>query len=53
MLVGKKLQSIKNWIIQFLLRKNCSFKTIEISKLTSTDFEEFDTVFAIGLVMVP
>ena len=44
----KKAAKYKKLVIQFLLRKNCSFKTIEISKLTSTDFEEFDTVFAIG-----
>lgn len=44
----KKAVKYKKLVIQFLLRKNCSFKTIEISKLTSTDFEEFDTVFAIG-----
>lgn len=44
----KKAAKYKKLLIQFLLRKNCSFKTIEISKLTSTDFEEFDTVFAIG-----
>lgn len=44
----KKAAKYKKLVIQFLLRKNCSFKTIEISKLTSTDFEDFDTVFAIG-----
>lgn len=44
----KKAAKYKKLLIQFLLRKNCSFKTIEISKLTSTDFEEFDTVFVIG-----
>ena len=44
----KKAVKYKKLVIQFLLRKNCSFKTIEISKLTSTDFEDFDTVFAIG-----
>lgn len=44
----KKAAKYKKLLIQFLLRKNCSFKTIEISKLTSTDFEDFDTVFAIG-----
>ena len=44
----KKAAKYKKLVIQFLLKKNCSFKTIEISKLTSTDFEEFDTVFAIG-----
>lgn len=44
----KKAAKYKKLLIQFLLRKNCSFKTIEISKLTSTDFENFDTVFAIG-----
>lgn len=44
----KKAAKYKKLVIQFLLRKNCSFKTIEISKLTSTDFEEFDTFFAIG-----
>ena len=44
----KKAAKYKKLLIQFLLKKNCSFKTIEISKLTSTDFEEFDTVFAIG-----
>ena len=44
----KKTVKYKKLVIQFLLRKNCSFKTIEISKLTSTDFEDFDTVFAIG-----
>ena len=44
----KKAAKYKKLLIQFLLRKNCSFKTIEISKLTSTDFEEFDTFFAIG-----
>lgn len=44
----KKAAKYKKLVIQFLLRKNCSFKTIEIDKLTSTDFEEFDTVFAIG-----
>lgn len=44
----KKAAKYKKLVIQFLLRKNCSFKTIEISKLTSTDFEEFDTIFAIG-----
>lgn len=44
----KKAAKYKKLVIQFLLRKNCSFKTIEISKLTSTDFENFDTVFAIG-----
>lgn len=44
----EKAVKYKKLVIQFLLRKNCSFKTIEISKLTSTDFEEFDTVFAIG-----
>lgn len=44
----KKAAKYKKLLIQFLLRKNCSFKTIEISKLTSTDFEKFDTVFAIG-----
>lgn len=44
----KKAAKYKKLVIQFLLRKNCSFKTIEIDKLTSTDFEDFDTVFAIG-----
>ena len=44
----KKAAKYKKLLIQFLLRKNCSFKTIEISKLTSTDFGKFDTVFAIG-----
>lgn len=44
----KKAAKYKKLVIQFLLRKNCSIKTIEISKLTSTDFEDFDTVFAIG-----
>lgn len=44
----KKAAKYKKLVIQFLLRKNCSFKTIEIGKLTSTDFEDFDTVFAIG-----
>lgn len=44
----KKAAKYKKLVIKFLLRKNCSFKTIEISKLTSTDFEDFDTVFAIG-----
>lgn len=44
----KKAAKYKKLVIQFLLRKNCSFKTIEISRLTSTDFEDFDTVFAIG-----
>lgn len=44
----KKAAKYKKLVIQFLLRKNCSFKTIEISKLTRTDFEDFDTVFAIG-----
>lgn len=46
---GRKKSAIyKKLVIQFLLRKNCSFKTIEISKLTSTDFEAFDTIIAIG-----
>ena len=41
----KKAAKYKKLVIQFLLRKNCSFKTIEIDKLTSTDFENFDTIF--------
>ena len=44
----KKAAKYKKLVIQFLLRKNCIFKTIEIKKLSSTDFENFDTVFAIG-----
>lgn len=46
---GRKKSAIyKKLVIQFLLRRNCHFKTIEISKLTSTDFEAFDTIIAIG-----
>ncbi len=44
----KKAAIYKKLVIQFLLRKNCHFKTIEISKLTSTDFEDFDTIITIG-----
>lgn len=44
----RKAAKYKKLVIQFLLRKNCIFKTIEINKLSSTDFENFDTVFAIG-----
>lgn len=44
----KKAAIYKKLVIQFLLRKNCHFKTIEISKLTSTDFEGFDTIITIG-----
>lgn len=44
----KKAAKYKKLIIQFLLRKNCSFKTIEISKLSSTDFQNFDTILAVG-----
>ena len=44
----KKAAKYKKLVIQFLLRKNCSFKTIEIDKLTSTDFENFDTILTIG-----
>lgn len=44
----KKAVKYKKLVIKFLLRKNCSFKTIEIDKLTSTDFENFDTILTIG-----
>lgn len=44
----RKSVKYKKLVIQFLLRKNCSFKIIEISKLSSIDFEKFDTIFAIG-----
>lgn len=44
----KKAVKYKKLVIKFLLRKNCFFKTIEIDKLTSTDFENFDTILTIG-----
>ena len=44
----KKAAKYKKIVIQFLIRQNCHFKTTEINKLTSTDFDKIDTVFAIG-----
>lgn len=44
----RKAAKYKKLVIQFLIRRNCNFKTIEINKLTSSDFQNFDTVLAIG-----
>ncbi len=44
----KKAAKYKKLVIQFLIRHNCYFKTIDINQLSNTAFEQFDTIIAIG-----
>ncbi len=44
----KKAIKYKKLVLQFLLRKNCSVKTIEINDFQHTSLDNFDTIIAIG-----
>lgn len=44
----KKAIKYKKLVLQFLLRKNCSVKTIEINDFQHISLDNFDTIIAIG-----
>lgn len=44
----KKAAKYKKLVLQFLLRKNCKFKSIGIDELSNLDINIYDSVIAIG-----